>query len=84
MTQTAAFCRTQEALQLDRAALATLENVRMIASRAAAAWGREALLADRRETKRGQASALPAAASLSEEVEDRLFSENPDRGHAES
>ncbi len=42
------------------------------------------MLADRRETKREPASALPAAASVSEEAEDKLFSENPDRGHAES
>ncbi len=80
MALTSEFCRAQEALQRDRAAGASLENVRVIATRAAAAWGHEALLMQKCETTRERKNALPDAASLSEEMEDSLFSENPDRG----
>ncbi len=82
MAQTSSFCRTQEAFQLDRAAGATLENVREIATKAATAWGREAALAEQREVKQGRASGLPEAASESEEADDDEFNENPDRGLA--
>src|SRR3546814_13770384 len=41
------LCRTQEALQRERAAGASLDNVRTQAIRAATAWGREAALAAR-------------------------------------
>ena len=46
------LCRSQEALHLVRASDASLENVRMIATVAAAAWGQEALLAEAREGRR--------------------------------
>lgn len=82
MTQSAAFCRTQEAFHRDRAAGTTLENVRTVAVRAAAAWNREASLADQLENKRRAGGTLPAAGSLTEEQDDQLFSENPDRGQA--
>jgi hypothetical protein len=86
LAQTSAFCRAQEALQLDRAAGATLENVRAIASKAAIAWGREAELAEQREVKQGRSSSststLPEAASISEEDEDDAFEENRDRDSA--
>lgn len=81
MAQSAAFCRAQEALQRERAAGATLENVRSIAVSAATAWEREAVLAEQREDKRGTGGAkLPEAGSMSEDEEDGLASENPDRG----
>jgi hypothetical protein len=80
MASTSTFCRAQEALQNERAANARLENVRIIATRAALAWGREAALAEQRETKRGFEKSLPNPGSLSEELEDRSLSENPDRG----
>jgi len=82
MANSSAFCRAQEALQRNRADAAELGNVRMIAASAAAAWAREAVVALRREAKIDHEDGLPAAASLSEEDEDRLFSENPDRGLA--
>ena len=85
MAQTSAFCRAQEALQLDRAAGAALENVRAIASKAAIAWGREAELAEQREVKQGRSSStstLPEAASTSEEDEDEAFDEEADRDSA--
>ena len=82
MANTSAFCLAQEALQRDRVAAADLENVRMIATSAAAAWAREAVVALRREAKLGREDQLPAAASLSEEEEDLAFGENPDRGQA--
>ncbi len=80
MAQSAAFCRAQEALQRERAAGATLENVRSIAVSAATAWEREAVLAEQREDKRGTGAKLPEAGSMSEDEEDDLASENPDSG----
>lgn len=82
MAMTSEFCRTQEALQRGRAAETSLDNVRLIATRAAVAWEREAIMAESRETKRERESALPEAASPSEESEDDIVSENPDRGLA--
>lgn len=81
MAQTSTFCREQQADHLKRAANASLENVRAIATTAAAAWGHEAELALVREAKRDRES-LPAAASAEEEGDDLTFSENPDRGLA--
>jgi hypothetical protein len=51
----------------------------MIATSAAVAWAREAVVAERREAKLGREDGLPAAGSLTEEDDDRSFSENPDR-----
>jgi hypothetical protein len=82
MVNTSAFCLAQEALQRDRAATSNLDNVRKVAELAAAAWAREAVVALRREGKLGLEDRLPDAASVSEEVEDQLLSENPDRGLA--
>lgn len=82
MAKTSAFCLAQEALQRDRAAVADLDNVRIIARSAAAAWAREAVVALRREAKLGREDGLPAPASLSEDAEDAWLSENPDRGRA--
>ncbi|MET0365942.1 MAG: hypothetical protein ABW169_14960 [Sphingobium sp.] len=81
---TSLFCRTQEALQRDRAASAVLENVRLIATQAAVAWGHEAALAQKREDKVDERASLPAAGSRSEALEDSFFSENPDRGRTDS
>ncbi|MBT2186711.1 hypothetical protein [Sphingobium nicotianae] len=82
MAQTAAFCRAQAAIQRERANGATLENVRSIAVSAAVAWSREAGLAEEREAKRHVEVRLPEPVSDCEEQEDRLASENPDRGVA--
>lgn len=79
----AAICRIQETYQRDRAVNAALKNVR-IAGKVAKAWGVEALAAERREARRERTRAIADLAPLekeqSPEVEDRLFSENPDRG----
>ncbi len=83
MAQTSIFCRTQEMHERGRAAGADLVNVKNIATKAADAWAREAAFAERREDKHRVAASLPAAGSLSEEQEDRLASENPDRGRAD-
>ena len=67
------------------AANATLINVRTVAEKAAAAWGAEAVLAEKRQARQALTSAFRASQSveLSEEDEDELlFSENPDRGLA--
>jgi len=80
LANTSAFCLAQEALHRDRARGADLENVRTIATSAAAAWAREAVVALRREAKLGREDQLPAAASPSEEAEDAASNENPDRG----
>ncbi|MFK4794854.1 MULTISPECIES: hypothetical protein [Sphingomonadaceae] len=82
MAHTSAFCLAQEALHRERAVAANLDNVRIVAASAAAAWAREAVVALRREGQLGREDRLPAAASLSEEAEDAAFSENPDRGLA--
>jgi hypothetical protein len=82
MAMTSEFCRAQEALQRGRAAETSLDNVRAVATRAAVAWEREAVMAESREAKRERENALPEAASPSEDIEDDIFSENPDRGLA--
>jgi hypothetical protein len=82
VVNTSAFCLAQEALQRDRAATSNLANVRKIATSAAVAWAHEADVALRREAKLGRDDRLPEAASVSEVLEDRQFSENPDRGLA--
>lgn len=81
------LCRAQEAHHVDRAAAAQLDNVRAIATKAALAWGQEALSAERREARHSQAQRVTALAALDKreareerEERDRLFSENPDRG----
>ena len=80
MQLSSALCRAQEAHHRTRAAGAELENVRNIANSAAAAWGLEALSAERREARNtARATATLAAAETGEDRE-RRFSENPDRG----
>jgi hypothetical protein len=78
------LCRTQEEFHRERAAAATLDNVRTIATRAAAAWGQEAAAAEKREARgmRTRAIAdLMAVQKLEAAAEaERQFSENPDRG----
>ncbi|NIJ35306.1 hypothetical protein FHS98_003710 [Sphingomonas oligoaromativorans] len=79
------MCRAQEALHRDRATNAALENVRSVAIKASAAWGNEALAAERRETRRNRMPAPVAPQephSVNEEV--RQYSENPDRGFADA
>jgi hypothetical protein len=79
MTLTAAFCRIQEAVQLERAASEPLANVRKIAQTAAKAWSIEATWAESRE--KGHASVPRLRLSPQEREEDRQgdrsFSEKP-------
>lgn len=58
MYPSAALCRAQEAVQRERAANATLENVRLSAIKAADAWAFEALRAQEREQRHEEARAI--------------------------
>lgn len=89
MKPTAIMCRAQQARQLTLAANAVLPNVRNIATTAAAAWAKEALDADKRDKrtalrKEGAEGAAPALRLDLPGPDDRRFSENPDRGFAET
>ena len=85
MYPSSTLCRTQEAFHRDRAEAATLENVRLIASNAAAAWGQEAAAAEKREARgvrtRAVAELLAAEKLQAAQERERAFSENPDRGY---
>ena len=88
MQPSADLCRIQEAFERRRAANAPLDNVRLIAEKAAAAWHAEALFAAGREQRQAQ-QRLVLADELdkkrpSPEQLDRAFSENPDRGYADA
>ncbi len=78
------FCRMQENIQRDRAINAVLENIRRVAEKAANAWGTVALAAEQREARRERTRIIADMAVLQNEglpsEEDRLLSENPDRG----
>jgi hypothetical protein len=84
MSMTSVLCRTQETLQRERAAATSLDNVRAQAIRAAAAWGREALLAERMEQNRLASRSLANRGVPRPDNQPDLqsFSENPDRGYA--
>lgn len=58
MVPSSTLCRTQEAYHRDRADGAQLENVRMINTQAAIAWGKEADAAERREARRVRVRAI--------------------------
>jgi hypothetical protein len=87
---TSTQCRDQQAYHRDRADMATLENVRVISTKAVVAWGREAVRAEQREAsgeqRRVHAEAIARAAATDEPdacaADERPFSENPDRGFA--
>jgi hypothetical protein len=86
MRPSSILCRAQEARQYALAAGSTLPNVRSVANLAAAAWAKEAVLAEGHEqrTLRRQAMdalAMPHVEQLREE--DHFHSENPDRGFAD-
>lgn len=84
MELSSTFCRMQENVQRERAAGAPLENIRLIAQKAAKAWNSVALIAEQREARRHRIrAAAEAAAAETRRVamqRDALFSENPDRG----
>lgn len=84
MQPSSILCRTQEAFHRDRAEATSLENVRVIATSAAAAWAIEATQAERREARgirtRAVAELIAVQKLLVPDEEERGFSENPDRG----
>jgi hypothetical protein len=87
MELTSRLCRAQEAAQRERAAGALLENVRIVAERAALAWRLAAIDAEHREARRARTRAIAEIASLQtgrSNEDDQLFSENPDRGLAQT
>jgi hypothetical protein len=83
MYPSSTLCRTQEEFHRERAASTTLENVRIVSAGAAAAWGHEAVAAEKREARGARTRALAeviAAEKLeATAVRERAFSENPDR-----
>ncbi|WP_070152876.1 hypothetical protein [Sphingobium phenoxybenzoativorans] len=84
MELSSTFCRMHETVQSDRAANAILQNVRLVAEKVAKAWGAVALAAEQREARRERTRVIADMAALRNEPvpseEDRLLSENPDRG----
>jgi hypothetical protein len=86
MELTSRLCRAQEAAQRERAASTPLENVRLVAERAATAWRPAALEAEQREARRARTPAIAEIAFLQRQrtnEDDQVFSENPDRGRAQ-
>lgn len=87
MRPSSILCRAQEARQHAVAAGSTLSNVRGVAKLAAAAWGKEAVLAEGRERRMLRRQAMNEnSMELSAEsphAEDLSFSENPDRGFSD-
>lgn len=80
------LCRAQEAHHHAVARAATLDNVRLVANVAAAAWAKEGAAAVRRENRKLSATAFAEAHLLPIEpptADYRGLSENPDRGHAD-
>lgn len=60
MYPSASLCREQESLQRDRAASSSLQNVRIVAERAASAWCIEALAAEKREARHERTRSIAA------------------------
>jgi len=87
LVQSSEFCRAQESVQRRRAAETPLENVRLIATGAAAAWAKEAVSAESREARRLHDRAAPQAAGAGKAAHDPWIdpspSENTDRGFAD-
>lgn len=68
MYPSSTLCRSQEEFHRARAASTPLENVRAISAGAAAAWGLEAVAAEKREARAAKTratAALMAARNLS-------------------
>lgn len=86
MFPSSTLCRAQETIQRDREANADLANVRILAGKAAIAWGKEAAFAEQREGRKSRVKLVKAGISVRQAHADRLcassLSENPDRGFA--
>jgi hypothetical protein len=75
MQNSSSFCRSQEAIQIKRAAETALNNVRTIATKAAEVWRLEAVAAEQREDRHRKRTTLQSDGGLA--------GENPDRGYAD-
>lgn len=88
MELSSTFCRMQENVQRDRATNAILQNVRLVAEKAAKAWGAVALAAEQREARRERKRIIADMKALQDQQapseEGRLLRENPDRGFENS
>jgi hypothetical protein len=87
MQPSSILCRAREAHHRAVARATTLDNVRLVANVAAAAWAKEALAAGVREDRKLSARAFADAHLLPKELptaDHRAPSEHPDRGHANS
>ncbi len=87
MRPSSILCREQEARQHALAAGSTLINVKSVANLAAAAWAKEALLAEGRERRLLHRQENPDGTILGLQMtdsEEHLFSENPDRIFADA
>lgn len=85
MQPSSILCRAQEAHHHGLAQAATLDNVRRIASAAAAAWAKEGVAACLREDRKLQTRAVAEARAGRTEFAsagDRALSADPARGHA--
>lgn len=56
MEPSSIVCRKQEEIHREKARATSLHNVRVIAERAANAWASEAMIAERRESRRALAA----------------------------
>jgi hypothetical protein len=87
MELTSDQCRAQETIQWERAKSEPLENVRIVALRAAIAWGSEATAAEQREARKCRTRAIAEMMQVQRQPTDDgdriTFSENPDRGFAD-
>lgn len=84
MQPSSIFCRAREAHHQSLAHAATLDNVRLVANTAAAAWAKEGMAAVLRENRKLRSSDLAEGATAGEAMTAFMLdpSENPDRGHA--
>lgn len=85
MYPSSTLCRTQEAFHRARADSATLVNVRTVAESAAAAWGHEALAAEKREARGARTRAIADLLAVqkleaAEEAAERALGEAPEHG----
>lgn len=83
MELSSTFCRMQEDVQRDRATNAILQNVRLVAEKAAKAWGAVALAAEQREARRERTRIVADMKALQDQQapseEDKQLGENPGR-----
>lgn len=85
MQPSSTLCRDREAHHHALARTTTLDNVRLVANAAAAAWAKEGVAAGLREDRKLRTRAFAethAVASEPPPADLRGLSENPDRGHA--